>query len=46
MFDKARKIVSEKENYAVPDPYSGHLINENSLVVAQEYFLNDDLNCS
>ncbi|CAH0546996.1 unnamed protein product [Brassicogethes aeneus] len=46
MIREAKKVVKEKGVYHNPDPYCGHHIDQTSINIAQEYYLNDDLDCS
>ncbi|CAH0558804.1 unnamed protein product [Brassicogethes aeneus] len=46
MIREAKKVVKEKGVYYNPDPYCGHPIDQTSINIAQEYYLNDDLDCS
>ena len=46
MVQESKKLKSSKGIYSFRDPYLGHPLNEQDIKLAQDYFLNDDLDCS
>lgn len=46
MVDESRKLKIEKGVFKPCDSYLGHPMSEDDVKIDQEYFLNDDLDCS
>ena len=46
MIERAKSLVQETGVYSKQEAYTGHPMDERTVKVVIEYYINDDFNCS